>query len=300
MKERASKILMVRPANFGFNPQTAESNAFQKELDLDTEVIASRAADEFDRMVAGLRDINVDVEVVDQPQDHDAPDAVFPNNVFSTHPDGTLCLYPMESAKRRLERSILKDSQAWLNRKRVVDLTPFEEEEKFLEGTGSLVLDHDEKVAFACLSSRTHPEVLAVWADYLGYEPLPFSAFDSEGMRIYHTNVMMCLGSGFATVCLDSIANRDERDAVETRIKASGRDLVEISYEQMYSFAGNMIEISDSEGNPVIVMSKAAISSLEESQLKTLNKHAALAAFDIETIEACGGGSARCMIAEVF
>ena len=298
----ASKILMVRPAAFGYNPETAESNAFQKQVNLSDTEIQLAALEEFDRMVDGLKRLGVDVVVADDLKETHTPDAIFPNNWFSTHPDGTFCLYPMESEARRLERKLAdtKEFPLSVDRSKTVDLTGFEEESKFLEGTGSLILDHENRIAYACLSSRTDIGVLEVWADKLGFEPVTFRSYDSEGQAIYHTNVMMCLGDEFAVVCLDSVVDEDERGGLIKALESSGKQIIPISFDQMNDFAGNMLLVANAEGEKILVMSKRAFDSLDEVQIEQMKAFAKLAPFAINTIEDSGGGSARCMIAEVF
>lgn len=300
MQAPASKIIMVRPTGFGFNPQTAESNAFQQRLDLEPSEIKLRATSEFDTMAAKLRGLNVELVVIEEADGEQTPDAVFPNNVFSTHPDGTFCVYPMEAEARRLERQLIPSIREHFKSSRILDLTCFEEAGKYLEGTGSLVLDHENKIAFACLSTRTHIEVLDFWAKEMGFEVCSFRAVDDAGMDIYHTNVMMCLGDGFAVACTSSIADPTERANFLNKIHQTKRELIEISFEQMNSFAGNMIQITDKDGARLLLMSETALHSLSPEQIERLNSYARLESFNIETIEQCGGGSVRCMIAEVF
>ncbi|NNE68342.1 MAG: amidinotransferase [Pyrinomonadaceae bacterium] len=291
---------MVRPFRFGFNPETAASNAFQSKPEIDSSEVAAKAREEFDRMVGQLLESGVDVLVVEETGEHDTPDSVFPNNVFSTHPDGTLCVYPMESRARRLERAIIPNICELISVTRTVDFTSFEEEGRFLEGTGSLVLDHDRKLAFACLSSRTDERVLDVWCEQLGYERFVFVARDQAGKRIYHTNVMMCLGLDFAVACVDCIEGVETQEAFRNKIRETGRKLVEIDFEQMNSFAGNMIQVKSKSGSPILLMSESAYRSLTGGQLETLGLLTEISSFSIPTIEESGGGSVRCMVAELF
>lgn len=302
MSTIANRILMVRPAAFGYNPQTAESNAFQKQLEISEEEISKKAVKEFDQIVEELRQLGIEVLVASDSAEHHTPDAVFPNNWFSTHPDGTFCLYPMEAEARRLERRSeaikLIEKNFEVNRK--LDLTEFETEAKFLEGTGSLILDHENRIAYACISSRTNSEVLDKWAKYLDYETVKFRAIDENGTAIYHTNVMMCLGDKFAVICLESIAEEQEKNDVIESLKNTGKELINISFEQMKKFAGNMLLLKNNLDEKILVMSGRAFGSLKDDQVARLSAYATLASFDIETIEDCGGGSVRCMIAEVF
>ena len=296
----ASRILMVRPANFGFNPETAESNAFQQRLDLSPSEVASRAVVEFDRMVESLRDNGVEVVVLKEPYDAETPDAVFPNNWFSTHPDGTLVLYPMEAPARRRERGLQAAVENHFSASRTLDLTTHESKGKYLEGTGSLVIDHKNKIAFACLSSRTHPDLLNEWAEKMSFRTVCFHAYDADGGEIYHTNVMMFLTNRFAVACIESITDKEERTRFKKAVASTGRELMEISHDQMNNFAGNMIEITNSQGDPIILASRSAVDALNGDQLDALESEARVIAFDIDVIETCGGGSVRCMVAELF
>ena len=298
----ANKILMVRPAAFGYNPQTAESNAFQKKPDLSAEEISKKAIEEFDQMVGELSALGIEVLVANDSGEHHTPDAVFPNNWFSTHPNGTFCLYPMEAKARRLERessaiTIIRNN---FEVKETIDLTKFEAHEKFLEGTGSLILDHENRIAYACISSRTNPKILNQWARKLDYKTVKFRAVDESEKAIYHTNVMMCLGDNFAVICLESIVEKSERDEVVEKLQTTGKEIVDISFGQMNQFAGNMLLLKNDKNEKILVMSKRAFGVLTEDQIGRLNAYAKLASFDIETIEDCGGGSVRCMIAEIF
>ena len=293
---------MVRPAAFGFNPQTAKSNSFQKEIQLSRGEIQEKALVEFDLMVGELGRLGVEVVVANDKKEPFTPDAVFPNNWFSTHIDKTLCLYPMEAQARRLERDpetiSLIESEAKIVRK--LDFSDSENKEKYLEGTGSLVLDRDKKIAYACISSRTNEEVLSQWAESLNFHVVKFSAVDEMKKAIYHTNVMMCVGDEFAVVCLSSINDEGEKLVVRESLESSGKETIEISYAQMNSFAGNMLLLKTKQDEKLLVMSQRAFDSLETSQIEKLERYANLASFDIETIEDCGGGSVRCMIAEIF
>ena len=296
----AKKILMIRPSGFGFNPQTAESNKFQRSPDIDRKEISRRAAREFDAMTSILSAQNVDVVVIEDSNGTKTPDAVFPNNWFSTHPDGTFCLYPMEAKTRRLERSAAKDVLRHFDAKRTLDLTDFEKHSQFLEGTGSLILDHTNRIAFAGLSSRTDIEVLKIWASEMNFSTVTFNATDGQGAEIYHTNVMMCLGDKYAVACVDSFRDQNEKANFVDKIHQTNRLLVEISIEQMNSFAGNMLQIATRENEKLLLMSAAASSSLDSGQRKVLESFNRIVSFEIDTIEACGGGSVRCMIAEIF
>ncbi|UFH54918.1 arginine deiminase-related protein [Spirosoma sp. KNUC1025] len=294
---------MIRPVQFAFNEQTAESNAFQDvELAAQPKDIAQENAQrEFDEMAHQLQALGVDVTVYADTLEANTPDSIFPNNWVSFHASGTVVLYPMQAENRRLERrqDIIDDLGKRFHIARVVDLTHFEQEGKFLEGTGSLVLDRMSRVAFACLSSRTHPDVLAEFARQTGYRIVPFRAADATGKAIYHTNVLMCITDIMAIVCLAAITDPDERLMVRQELERLNKRIVDISLEQMANFAGNMLMILTKKGEKLLVMSTRAFESLTPKQIDILDDYATLHHFDLSTIEGNGGGSARCMIAEV-
>lgn len=300
----AQKILLVRPASFGYNRLTAESNAFQNRdfESADKSEIQSLALHEFDALADGLKNLGIEVLIHDNAPEPYTPDAVFPNNWFSTHADGTFCLYPMMAEPRRLERSadIIENLKNRFGVAKILDFTHFEREEKFLEGTGSLILDHANRIAYASISPRTNESVLDFWANATDFEIVKFHASDENGLAIYHTNVMMCLGDKFAVICLESIKDTDERRRVVEKLEKSGREIVAICFRQMNEFAGNMLLLQNAAGEKFLVMSRRAFASLDAPQIESLEKYANLAAFDIPTIENCGGGSVRCMIAEIF
>ncbi|MDP4998321.1 MAG: arginine deiminase-related protein [Saprospiraceae bacterium] len=296
-------ILMIRPASFGFNPETAESNAFQSNvLDHTPAEIKQLAQEEFDEMVKQLRSSGVEVIVVEDDDRIIKTDAVFPNNWVSFHQDGTVVTYPMLSSIRRHERR--EDIIALLAKDFVVSkrihLEYGEGEGRFLEGTGSLILDRQHKKAYACLSPRTDPALLDDFCRQMDYSPVVFTALDPNGQKIYHTNVMMNIGETFAVVCLDSIADGAERAAVVASLEADGKEVIAISFPQMLAFAGNMLQVREKSGDPLLVMSKTAYDCLTPNQLEQLSHHCQLRWYAIPTIEKYGGGSARCMMAEVF
>ena len=294
---------MIRPVNFGFNPQTAESNAFQDiKLAAQTKDVAQEdARREFDEMVRQLRAIGVDVTVYDDTPDPYTPDSIFPNNWVSFHASGTVVLYPMQAPNRRLERrpDIIDDLAGRFHVAKTVDLTAFEQQGKYLEGTGSLVLDRMNKVAFACLSPRTHPDVLAEFSRQTGYRTVAFNAADAAGRAVYHTNVVMCIADTFAVVCLSAIPNPDERLMVRQELEKLNKRIIDISQEQMASFAGNMLMILTQKGQKLLVMSTKAYASLTPKQIDLLDDYATLLHFDLSMIEGNGGGSARCMMTEI-
>ncbi len=302
--QTTSNILMIRPVNFAFNLQTAESNAFQ-DTDaraLDLEITQENALKEFDLMVGQLRAVGVNVIVYEDTAIPFTPDSIFPNNWVSFHHSGKLCLYPMQAENRRLERraDIIDDLRKSFHVETIIDLTAFEEENKFLEGTGSLVLDRMHRIAYACISPRTNEDVLAAWEKQMnGYRIVKFGAVDAHDKEIYHTNVMMCIGDTFAVVCLQSIKDLDERLMVKESLESTGKNVIEISLEQMNAFAGNMLMVNNQKGHRLLVMSTSAYESLTPSQKNELGEYADILHFDLNTIETCGGGSARCMMAEV-
>jgi len=291
---------MIRPVNFGFNEETAGSNAFQKR-NSDTSQIKQKARDEFDKFVNTLCTNGVDVVVIEDTPEPYTPDSIFPNNWVSFHGDGSVFLYPMQAENRRLERreDIINRLEDRFQVKHIIDLSRFENENKFLEGTGSMVLDRENKIAYACISPRTDREVLDLFCKQTDYKEVSFQAFDEYHQAIYHTNVLMCIGSKFAVVCLDSLTDEDEKNAVTTILKLTHKEIITISFEQMNNFAGNMLEVKNNAGENLIVMSQSAFEALNESQKNNLTKYGRLVYSDIKTIEDNGGGSARCMMAEV-
>ena len=301
--QTTSKVLMIRPVRFGFNEQTAVNNSFQKRgYELSAQ---DMALEEFDKFVALLKSNGVEVVVVEDTPEPHTPDSIFPNNWFSTHATGELILYPMCAPNRRLERkesvlSVLNELGKKGKMKRVVDLTHFENENLFLEGTGSLIFDRKNKLAFACRSPRCDIAVLEELCDTIDYEFLDFGAFDRDGNPIYHTNVMMCVGEKFVVACLDSIKNIDERTEFIAFIEDCDKELVEISMDQMEQFAGNMLQLKSKDGDPLLIMSATAKRSLTSDQLETLSSYCKIISPELESIEINGGGSARCMLAELF
>lgn len=291
---------MIRPVAFSFNAQTAESNAFQNRDD-DQQAVQQKAAQEFDGFVKILRDNGVNVNVINDTAEPHTPDSIFPNNWVSFHDDGDIFLYPMQAENRRLERreDIIRQLEENFKANHVIDLSRFEAKNQFLEGTGSMVLDRENKIAYACLSPRTNAEVLKAFCEYSGYKAVTFDAFDQNGQAIYHTNVLMAIGSKFAVICLDSITNKPEKEAVTNSLKSAGKEIIGITFDQMNHFAGNMLEVRNNEGDTLVVMSQAAFTSLNEEQKAILSRYGKLVYADINTIETNGGGSARCMMAEV-
>lgn len=302
LKQFTNRVLMVRPAAFGYNNETAESNAFQNQVTLSKEEILQNALTEFDGAVEILRDAGVEVFVAQDTPFPEKPDAVFPNNWISFHSNGELILYPMEARNRRCERrlELVVELQQKLNFAQVFDLSYFEEKSLFLEGTGSVVFDHANKKAYAAISSRTNEEVLNELCAHLNYNPILFHAEDELGQAIYHTNVIMCVGPSFVVICLEAIATASERVLVLESIRNSGKEVLDISMHQLKNFAGNMLVLKNKEEEPLLILSATAKESLNQNQINFLSESARLVVLPIETIETIGGGSARCMLAEIF
>ena len=302
--QSASLVFMVRPARFGFNAETAGSNYFQQAVaGLDEAQAQARAFAEFDGAVATLRRCGVRVLVFDDTAAPAKPDAVFPNNWVSLHADGTAVLYPLCAPNRRPERraDILDALRQEFVITQVLDLSGYEREGRFLEGTGSIIFDHVHRIAYACLSPRTDAGLLADVAGQLGYRPLAFRAQDGQGNAIYHTNVMMCVGATVAVVCLASIRDPAERAGVLASLIGTGHKVVDISLEQVGCFAGNMLTLhAAAAGRELLVLSQSAFDALTDEQRQVLSCHCQLVPLRIPTIETLGGGSARCMLAEVF
>ncbi len=306
MKQLTNHILMIRPAQFRMNEQTAVNNYFQAQAGMTPEAVEKKAQEEFDTYVSVLREKGVQVTVVQDTLDPDTPDALFPNNWVSFHQDATVALYPMFAENRRLERreavlEILEEDGFIIDQ--VMDYTAAEDSGIFLEGTGSLILDRIHKKAYCALSSRADEELFIEFCEDFEYTPVIFTANQTvEGKRlpIYHTNVMMCLAETFAVICSDSIDDKQARKAVLNHLKEDGKEVIAISEVQMHSFAGNMLQVLGSNETPYLVMSTTAYESLQPDQLSKIRKHCEIIHADLSTIETCGGGSARCMMAEVF
>ena len=301
--QTTSNILMVRPANFGFNEETAASNAFQAKDDTLTGKTASqKAVAEFDVFVAKLRSHGVNVIVVEDTTEPIKPDAVFPNNWVTFHQDGTVITYPMLSKTRRNERreDVLDELIADFFIGRKVELESYEDDGIILEGTGSLILDRPNRLAYACLSPRTSENLLKRFCEIAGFEPIAFHSVDGEGQEIYHTNVMMALGETFVVICLETVKSEKERMTLEEKFSKTKKEIIEISLDQMMHFAGNMLQVRNDKGETLLVMSEQAYRSLNESQISKIEAHTQILHAAIPTIETLGGGSVRCMMAEVF
>lgn len=299
-RQTTSHLLMIRPVAFDFNAETAVNNAFQqKSLNNN---IQQQATLEFDRFVEKLRAHDIDVTVVqDTPVPH-TPDSIFPNNWISFHEDGSIVLYPMYAVNRRAERKqhvldAIGKKFELLNR---LDFTHAEAQNRFLEGTGSMVLDRTNRIAYACLSPRTDLALLNEWCKALQYQPCAFYSVDANGNEIYHTNVMMCVADQYAVICLESIPDAGERQQVVDNLTNNGKTIVEISYAQMNAFAGNMLQVQNKKGEHFLIMSSCAYNALNPAQIDLLEHKNRIIHSDLSVIETNGGGSARCMMAEVF
>lgn len=310
MKQTSNTVLMVRPANFGFNEETAVSNTFQNKLCLSEEELKSKVLTEFDNYVAKLRSFDLNVVVIEDTPSPIKPDAIFPNNWISFHEDGSVFMYPMCTPNRRTERrwdvlDTLEQSGFRINQVRKID--QFEATDTFLEGTGSMIFDRIGKQTFACISPRTDKALFESFCREIGYTPVSFYSFNEANVPIYHTNVMMCIASDFAVICTASITDPVEKAHVIQSLTTSGRRIVDITFDQVDHFAGNMLSLhkttestDETDYSEVLVMSSSAFNSLTPEQLESIKLSAEPVVVDITTIETIGGGSARCMLAEVF
>ncbi len=306
MQQATNTILMIRPAQFRKNEETAVNNYYQQKSDLLPDVLAKKAQKEFDDFVKVLSDAGIEITVVEDDPKLDTPDALFPNNWISFHANGDIALYPMFAPNRRRERRpevIEKLEQQGFVIHNVVDYTTAEEEEIFLEGTGSIVLDRVHRKAYCALSPRADEELLIEFCEDFEYTPVIFTAYQNvkdKRLPIYHTNVMMCVGTTFAVVCLDCIDDKKERKNMLKHLKEDGKTIIAITESQVKQFAGNMLQLIGAEGKPLTVMSTSAYNSLTAQQIKAVEAHGSIVHSDLESIETHGGGSARCMVAEVF
>ena len=298
-------LFMVRPISFRKNEETAGNNYFQQDENASSDEIQERTLREFDQFVEKLRSKGVHVFVFNDRESEKTPDSIFPNNWISFHEDGSIMTYPMFAENRRLERredviDTLRDSFKVSN---VDSLASWEDQDKFLEGTGSMILDRPNRLTYASISDRTNAEVLADFCGRTGYKAVSFTAYqsvDDERLAIYHTNVMMALGEDYAVVCLDCVDDQVERKALEKSILDSGKVIIEISESQMHQFAGNMLQVRNDSNERFTVMSQAAFNSLDEKQIAKFREYGEIISSPLPTIEKLGGGSARCMMAEVF
>lgn len=296
-------VLMIEPAAFGFNAETAQNNYFQ--INSENAETQTKALQEFNNFVEKLRSKGINVITVKDTLEPHTPDSIFPNNWISMHQDGTVVLYPMCAVNRRWERrnDILEMLQNDFKVKEIVDLSAPENDGKFLEGTGSMIFDHENKIAYGSVSLRLDEPLFREFCEKFGFEPVVFHSYqtaNNERLPIYHTNVMMCVANQFVVICLDCIDDETERVKVVNAIVNSGKEIIEISESQMQQFAGNMLQVENSEGKKFLVMSQSAYQSLTPEQISNIEKYSEIIYSDLETIETNGGGSARCMLAEVF
>lgn len=300
--QTSNNILLVRPSTFSFNSETAFSNTFQKPINESDEEIKKKKLQEFDAFVTTLRAKDINVFVVEDTVSPQKPDAIFPNNWVTFHSDGTVILYPMCAANRRHERrldiidALKKDFQV----NKIINFSTYENDNRYLEGTGSIIFDHTNKLAYACLSPRTDKELFIEVCNELNYQPIYFSSYDRNGKEIYHTNVMMCIADKFSVICLESIADNVEREIIIKSLTETGHQVIDISFEQMENFAGNMLALRTNGNKSILALSRSSFDSLTTIQKNEIEKYSELVPLSITTIETMGGGSVRCMIAEVF
>ena len=306
MRQTTNTIVMIRPVNFRMNEQTAVNNFYQEEIELKNSLINKKAQQEFDVYVAKLRSFGIQVVVVSDNNEFDTPDSIFPNNWISFHENGVVSIYPMFAENRRLERRediLTKLENEGFLIENVMDYTSAEEEEVFLEGTGSMILDRENRKAYCALSPRADEDLFIEFCEDFEYTPVIFTANQTiKGSRvpIYHTNVMMCVAETFTVICLDAIDDKKERKSVIKHLKENKKQIITISEQQVNNFAGNMLQVKGKDDERFLIMSLAAFNSLTKSQIKQIEDHCKIITSSLETIETCGGGSARCMMAEVF
>ena len=305
MGQATNYILMIRPINFGYNEETANDNHYQTKNSIIKNSNES-AQNEFDNMVKNLKQNGISVHVFQDDENDYTPDSIFPNNWISFHENGDVGMYPMYAKNRRLERrpEVLEFlEKEGFGIENIVDYSGSESENKFLEGTGSMILDRENRIAYCSISNRSNEDLFIEFCEDFEFTPVLFNSFQSVGndrLPIYHTNVMMCVATDYVIICLDSIDNKKQRKNVSDFINESGKKLIEISENQVEKFAGNMLELLNEKGESVLIMSTSAENSLNEDQKNTIKKYSRIVSCDIKTIEVCGGGSARCMMAEIF
>lgn len=299
----ANTVLMVRPARFESNPETASSNRFQGKTTASAEEQQRSALLQFENLVSALKANGIHVIVVDDTLEPHTPDSIFPNNWASFHADGRIVLYPMEAENRRSERRMdvieRLDTELGFQVSEIVDLSGHEGAGHYLEGTGSMVLDRVNRVAYACLSSRTHLDVLGDFAQRMDYDIVAFDAVDRDGVPIYHTNVLMNVGEQLAVICDVSITREEQRHAVLERLESTEHTLLRLDFDQLDAFAGNMLEVRGGDGERVVAMSQQAFDSLRDDQVELLEQNGRIVTAAIDDIESSAGGSVRCMLAEV-
>lgn len=298
--QAAKRVLMVRPARFAYNEQTANNNFFQEKGEISN--LNEKALAEFDNFVKVLRDNKIEVIVVQDTESPYTPDSIFPNNWFSTHQTGELVLYSMFAENRRAERKqdVLEAIRKHFAADKTIDLTFWEKENKFLEGTGSIILDHSNKIAYACRSLRTDENVFIEFCRLMKFKPLLFNSFDENNKPIYHTNVMLSIGENFAVVCAESISDENERKSVLDSLHQSKKEIIEISMEQMNNFGANVLEVNSIDNESCLIMSESAKNAFTADQKNVIKRYSKIISSPLQSIEQAGGGSARCMLAEIF
>lgn len=298
--QAAKRVLMVRPARFAYNEQTANNNFFQEKREISN--LNEKALVEFDNFVKVLRDNKIEVIVVQDTESPYTPDSIFPNNWFSTHQTGELVLYSMFAENRRAERKqdVLEAIRKHFSADKTIDLTFWEKENKFLEGTGSIILDHSNKIAYACRSIRTDENVFIEFCRLMNFKPLLFNSFDENNKPIYHTNVMLSIGENFAVVCAESISDENERKSVLDSLHQSKKEIIEISMEQMNHFGANVLEVNNIDNESCLIMSESAENTFTTDQKNVIKRYSKIVSSPLQSIEQAGGGSARCMLAEIF
>ncbi|WP_296316887.1 citrulline utilization hydrolase CtlX [Winogradskyella sp. UBA3174] len=306
MQQTTDTILMIRPVSFRMNEQTAVNNYFQEDLDIKNAEINKKAQQEFDALVEKLRAVGINVIVENDDKLMDTPDSIFPNNWVSFHSNGDVAKYPMFAENRRRERRdevFVRLEAEGFKIKNIIDYSSAELEGYFLEGTGSILMDRVNRKAYCTLSPRADEDLFIEFCEDFEYTPIIFTAnqtVDNERLAIYHTNVMMCLAENFAVICLDTIDDKKERKNVVKHLKQDGKEVISITEAQMHQFAGNMLQLRGNNNQRYLIMSEAAHKSLTQNQIKSIENHCPIISSSLESIETCGGGSARCMMAEVF
>jgi hypothetical protein len=298
--QNTSHLLMIRPVNFGFNAETAVNNTFQ--ITSNDASTHEKALKEFDAFADLLLKNGIDITIVEDTPNPFTPDSIFPNNWISFHAHGSIILYPMFADNRRKERKkhVLEAIQHKFKRAQIIDLSSYENKHLYLEGTGSMVLDRNNKIAYACLSPRTNKEVLDKFCTLTHYTSVVFTSVDAADKPVYHTNVMMCVADQYVVACVDSIRNKEEKEKLIRAIEKTNKLIIPISLEQMHSFAGNMLQVKNKDGEKLLILSSQAYHSLTPGQLAILSSYNRILHSPLNTIETTGGGSARCMLAEVF
>lgn len=303
VSQPARALMMVRPVRFCYNKETAVDNAFMSKVKSSPEETQAKALQEFDDYVSILRSKGIEVAVFQDTLEPHTPDSIFPNNWISFHEDGTIVLYPMKAENRRAERrfDIIEDLEKVHNFRieKRIDISYLENQEKFLEGTGSIIFDYINKIAYACVAQRTDKEVLEMIAERIGFKAYPFHSVDENGKEIYHTNVMMCLGERYVMICTQSITDEQEREALLKTFRDTGHEIVDLTQEQLRHFSGNALEVSNKDGKTFLIISQAGYDSLTEEQREIIRQYDEIVPIPLHMIETNGGGSARCMISDI-